>query len=444
MFDILECMQALEKTSGRKDKEAILKKFDTPNLREFLYLTYNKFMTYRLQQLDKPTKYAQFQGDVFQDLKSVCNELAKHTHGSIVAKRLVKDLLALCTEENAKWFERCITRDLLVGIDEKTINKVFPGLIPVFSCQLANKVEDLNALSYPAICEVKLDGLRCLCIVKNGEAKFFSREGREFDNPNLKVIGEQAVALSKGMDIVLDGEFIAKKYNPANKTCKKYKDGNWPFNYALSLVKTDDISEEEISEFLGYYVWDVLHYDFFQSQGAKGDTLPLIRRKNMLSTLFGDTEFNNIFMLGNWVCKNPAEVMQLFRKLRDDGQEGLMYKVSYAKYDFKRSDAVLKLKEMYDVDLVIVGAEEGTGKNVGKLGALLVESSDGVVKSKVGSGFTDEDRASLWFDYNEGTLVGKVCAVTYQERTKDNSLRFPVFQCIRWDKTIADSSEDIK
>lgn len=444
MYDILDCLDRLEKTSSRKDKEAILRQFDSPNLREFLYLTYNKFITYRLQQIDKPTKYAQYQGDIFLELKETCRTLASHTLGSNAAKALVQQLLSKCTEANAKWIERCITRDLLVGIDEKTINKVFPGLIPVFSCQLANKVEDLNSLSYPAICEVKLDGLRCLCIVKDGIARFYSREGREFDNPNLKVIADQAIAISKGMDIVLDGEFIAKKYNPSSKTCKKYEKGNWPFNYALSLVKNCEISSEEISGFLGYYVWDVLHYDYFQSQGTEGETVPLSRRKNMLSTLFGEDKYPNVFMLGNWVCKNPTEVMQLFRKLRDDGHEGLMWKSINSKYDFKRSDAVLKLKEMYDADLVIVGAEEGTGRNAGKLGALLVESSDGIVKSKVGSGVTDDDRDSLWFDFNEGHLVGKICVVTYQERTKDNSLRFPVFQGIRWDKTVADSSEVIK
>lgn len=444
MFDIIDCMNELENTSSRKDKEAILKKYDTPNLREFLYLTYNKFITYRIQQIDKPKKYATHQGDIFLELKETCKALASHTLGSIAAKALVQQLLSKCTEANAKWIERCITRDLLVGIDEKTINKVFPQLIPVFSCQLANKVEDLNVLEYPAICEVKLDGLRCLCIVKDGVARFYSREGREFDNPNLKSIAVQAITISKGMDIVLDGEFIAKKFNPNNKTCKKYEKGNWPFNYALSLVKTEDIPEEEINEFLGYYVWDVLHYDYFQNQGTEGETVPLAKRKNMLSTLFGDVEYQNIIKLDNWVCKNPTEVMKLFRKLRSDGAEGLMFKIMNAKYDFKRSDAVLKLKEMYDVDLLIVGAEEGVGRNAGKLGALLVESSDGVVKSKVGSGFTDEDRDSLWFDFNEGNLVGKICAVTYQERTKDNSLRFPVFQCIRWDKTIADSSEVIK
>ena len=82
--------------------------------------------------------------------------------------------------------------------------------------------------------------------------------------------------------------------------------------------------------------------------------------------------------------------------------------------------------------------EEGNGKYEGLLGALHVSSACGKIKCKVGSGFTDEDRAELWVEHLAGRLAGKIATITYQEVTKDGSLRFPTFNHVRFDKHEAD------
>ena len=75
--------------------------------------------------------------------------------------------------------------------------------------------------------------------------------------------------------------------------------------------------------------------------------------------------------------------------------------------------------------------EEGTGRNVGKLGAFVCEGLDDGrnIKVNVGSGFTDSDRDSFWND--RSTLIGNIVEVRADAITQNQdgtySLRFPRF-----------------
>ena len=89
----------------------------------------------------------------------------------------------------------------------------------------------------------------------------------------------------------------------------------------------------------------------------------------------------------------------------------------------------MKLKDFHDVDLVIERLEAGTGRNKGRLGAIVVKYSG--VEVKVGSGFSDELRSMIWDDPTN--FIGRVVEVRYQEVTPDGSLRFPTFVCFRND-----------
>jgi DNA ligase-1 len=121
----------------------------------------------------------------------------------------------------------------------------------------------------------------------------------------------------------------------------------------------------------------------------------------------------------------------------EGGYEGIMIKDVDAAYECKRSHAWLKLKPFIEVSLTVKSVEEGTGKNVGKLGAFIVEGMDDnkLIKSNVGSGLTDEDRETFWKD--KDSLIGQVIevradAVTQnQDAVDEYSLRFPRFMKFR-------------
>ena len=87
------------------------------------------------------------------------------------------------------------------------------------------------------------------------------------------------------------------------------------------------------------------------------------------------------------------------------------------------------------MDLPIIGYTEGTGRLAGTLGALILDFKGH--KVKVGSGFSNEQRAEFW--RNRDNLIGVLCEVKYKEVSYDKStgaesLQFPVCVGIRNDK----------
>ena len=123
------------------------------------------------------------------------------------------------------------------------------------------------------------------------------------------------------------------------------------------------------------------------------------------------------------------EILELLDKYRNNGAEGLMCNLNKP-YEFKRSKTLLKLKVMSTIDLRVIGFEEGTNKNKGKLGAVLVKYKENIVK--VGSGWSDEDRIEVW--NNQDKYSGKILEISYFEETQNKdgsySLRFPIAK--RW------------
>jgi len=117
----------------------------------------------------------------------------------------------------------------------------------------------------------------------------------------------------------------------------------------------------------------------------------------------------------------------------DKGYEGIMVKPITGKYECKRSSLWLKVKPFIEVSLKVVDVEEGTGRNIGKLGALIVEGEDDdkFIKTNVGSGLTDADRETFWKAKDK--LIGQIVevradAITQNQNTTNEwSLRFPRF-----------------
>ena len=114
-----------------------------------------------------------------------------------------------------------------------------------------------------------------------------------------------------------------------------------------------------------------------------------------------------------------------------EGYEGIMIKAVDAPYQCKRSDFWMKWKPTISVDLNIVGFEEGTGRNEGRLGAIICEGDDNgrSIRVNVGSGFSDGDRDEYWDARDDllGHLVEVQADAVTQNQDGSYSLRFPRF-----------------
>jgi DNA ligase-1 len=106
-----------------------------------------------------------------------------------------------------------------------------------------------------------------------------------------------------------------------------------------------------------------------------------------------------------------------------------MIKDPQAIYECKRTASWLKLKPWIEVSLTVVETEEGTGKNVGRMGALVCEGLDDGrhIRVNVGSGFTDQQREDFWNCRADGYVVEVRADAVTQNQDGSYSLRFPRF-----------------
>ena len=140
-------------------------------------------------------------------------------------------------------------------------------------------------------------------------------------------------------------------------------------------------------------------------------------------------------MDGITVDLDTAEGHDIMRRYAEDavenGFEGIMIKDLGAPYECRRSTFWMKWKPTITVDLAIVGFEEGTGRNEGRLGAIICEGEDNgkLIRVNVGSGLSDSDRDSFWS--TRDSLVDNIIEVEADAVTQNQdgsySLRFPRF-----------------
>ena len=105
---------------------------------------------------------------------------------------------------------------------------------------------------------------------------------------------------------------------------------------------------------------------------------------------------------------------------------------------------MIKFKAENTADLIIVDVTEGAGRLMGKLGAFLCQTSDGLLEVSVGTGFSDDEREK----YFSKNYIGAVIEVTYNEQIESKgkklpSLFLPVYQSMRPDKSEANTMEEL-
>ena len=264
------------------------------------------------------------------------------------------------------------------------------------------------------IVEPKLDGVRVItiCDVDKDEVKMFSRNGKELSNfPKiLQQFDEMLDQMSESM--VFDGEVMSDDFQTLMREIHR-KGG----------AKTDDAILN---------VFDCLPLEDFK-EGECG--LSITKRKQLLEDYnFGPNISKVEVVKMNLSDEDGQKQFADYNKLCiDKGFEGIMVKPINGIYECKRSSLWLKVKPFIEVSLKVVDTEEGTGRNVGKLGALIVEGKDmdKFIKTNVGSGLSDDNREEFW--RHKDKLIGQIVevradAITQNQDSKDEwSLRFPRF-----------------
>jgi DNA ligase-1 len=324
------------------------------------------------------------------------------------------------------WYRRILIKDLRCGVSEKTINKVVGKKyakysVPIFGCQLAHDSQNHETkVAGEKLIEVKLDGVRVITIVyPDGRVDQYSRNGKELVNfPHIK---EQFAKTVTGITepVVFDGEVMSSSFQDLMRQVHR-KDNVEASDSVLHLF--DFLTLEAFNE----GVWNRRQIERSEKLLAWKD-------------LWAEETPNIEIVAQELVDLDTDAGQKRFREINaraiDGGYEGIMIKDVNAPYECKRTHAWLKLKPFIEVTLEVQGVEEGTGRNEGRLGALICGGEDDgrFIQVNCGSGFSDADRDAYWMARNRllGQLVEVRADAVTQNQDGTYSLRFPRFKGFR-------------
>jgi hypothetical protein len=426
---ILSILNELESTSSRLEKEAILKREQyNALLKRVFFLAYDPFTQFYIRKIPAYKQIPNYDISLEEALNQLDLLSGRVVTGNAAIEHL-RNILCNIPEHSAKVIERVIAKDLKCGASESTANKIWPGLIHEYPCMLASGYDQklVDKMSWPAMAQLKMDGMRFNAIVKDGKCEFRSRNGKQIQL--LGNLEQEFITLSRGNDLVFDGELVV--YD--NDVILDRQTGNGILNKAVKGT-IGDVEADKVHA----TIWDVIPYQHFIA--GKGTTQYGVRFAMLQTCLLP----KKIHVVESKFVNNIDEARELFETYLADGQEGIILKDVRAVWEDKRAKHLIKFKGELECDLKVVDIQPGTGKYTGMLGALICESDDGVLKVDVGSGFKDLDR----INFTSESIVGKIVSVKYNARIKnkqgEESLFLPVFIEVREDKDIADSSKVIK
>lgn len=270
-----------------------------------------------------------------------------------------------------------------------------------YDCMLAHKFEDHgHKIKYPAFIQPKLNGHRCLAIIKDGVATLWSRTRKPITScPHI--VAELQLLYPTGTHQV-DGEL----YNHA------YKDN---FEELASLIRNETPQPKHTE--VQYHIYDKpsVNDNFIERNKVFNNEIVGYQLLNRCL-------FNFLIQTATLLVQNEEEMLSKFEFLLDQGYEGAMARNTEGKYVGKRSYDLQKIKEFQDADYPIIGIEEGRGSYAG-CGIFQCKADNGEIFSVKMRG--PKERLQLFLQDNS-TWVGKVLVVKYQYISKYGIPIFPV------------------
>ena len=431
-----EVITKLEADNSRLAKELVLAGAMHEGLDEFfegVKMALDPLYTFGVKKV--PESKVDGQGLKWEVFKKLADQLHAREltgHDARDAILLTRDIATM--EQWNKFYRRILIKDIRCGVIEKTVNKVakdFPQYsIPIFTCPLAHdSANHEKKMIGKKQVEVKLDGVRVITIIQGdtshgnfSRVEMFSRNGKQFHNFGhiISEIEEVIKDNPPPYDLVLDGEVMSANFQDLMKQVHR-KSGGVAKDAVLHLFDMCPLSEFQKG------IWD--KPQSFRSQAVKAwvDQHRSIL-KHVQTLDWEDVNLDTQEGQDRFVELNKAAV--------DGGYEGVMIKDPEAPYECKRTHRWLKAKPFIEVTLNVVAVEEGTGRNEGRLGAVIVEGEDDGYNYSLncGSGFTDAQRDEYWAERD--SLIGQLVEIRADARTQSQdsetySLRFPRFKCFR-------------
>lgn len=478
-MNFVDVLKKCEQATGAGSKDAIkfaLAELD-PFSKNLMRYMQDPFMVFGIKKIERPQAYAEVdpppQDRAF--VFGVLDALQTRVITGNAARDALKDMLAQFTENTARYFERIIDKDPRGGFSADTYNiailakeksqvdgihfldackivdkqiklggieqtfqhySCYPDLVPTFTVQLADKCDTTEQFEtkvvFPCNADYKKDGERTIAVVTQDEIIYYNRSGKIqltvnglFDSDLVKI------RAYLGYDYILDGERCS----------------HLGFIDTINAKKEGNQESKNNLRFWAFFLMPLTDWK------AKKTTITTRQNHKFLADLLAhpQLEIEKILPVESREVVDYEDMMNYCNDAIDlpqnkaRGIEGLILKNWDSTYIWDRSFDWVKVKRFFDVDCQIIGMYPGKKKTrlENSLGGIEVEGfleCGTRVRTKVGSGFSDQLRAQIWA--NPERWIGQTVVINYQEVSKSRSkefsaLRFPTFARVRDDKIVS-------
>lgn len=427
---LTELIRACQSIAGTNERAAMFQR-KGQDIKALLALIYDPFQKFHVtsKNLLKFEKTAPSDLGAVSTVSTLQALLLKLAEGQVTGHAALKECLAFIRSQlplHRDTILAALNKDLKIRVGVQLVNKVFPLLVPVFSCALSHPIEhhqpwyEKNKDQWWI--SRKLDGCRCMFVRQGGVTTAYSRSGhvypahiegldyflRQFrDYPEFPegyvVDGEMGVVDGS------DKEF----FNVANALMNPNAAED-PKKRAKSLLKP--------GQHLCYFAFDWIPLATFklghggpkwsERQKMLRQCLPLSREIRLLE-------------------QHPASALDsLWQQVEKNGWEGLILRLD-TNYDGKKTRNMLKMKQQADEEFVVEEATSSVQMPPDSTVPTLALEHVGITykghRVWVGSGFTWEQRVE--YASEPQRLVGKQVTVKHYGETTDKtgkySLRHP-------------------
>ena len=421
-----DILNELNESNSSNYKLDILKKYkDNSELKKLLELTYNRNKyNFNVSKnciiKDNPNILESNGSKTVDELLSALEILGEGTIRGNEAHQFVCNHLKCLDNDNKEIFLNVLGRDLKIGLNVKSINKVFKNLIPkpnYMRCAVLSE-KTLKKINFPAFIQLKMDGTYREIHVADGQVTGKTRSGEEYFNP----------VLFKEMENFPNGYY----------TGELTIDGESRFT-GNGLINSLNPPYEKIT----FTVWDYLTDDDYLEKSKT----PYYSRFESLSDIIEKHKSNRVKLVPNHEVNSIDEALKYVSDWMEQGLEGGVLKDKNNVFKNGTSGTQLKIKLKVDAEMRITGFTDGTigTKREGKIGAIQFSNDEGTIKGQC-SGFSDEELDL--FTKNKDNLIGKIISVEFNDLVKSENndyyaLSHPRFIEIRNDKDETDTLEKV-
>jgi DNA ligase-1 len=291
--------------------------------------------------------------------------------------------------------------------------------ITLYKPMLAQKFEDrVDGLEFPLYTQPKLDGVRCIVYMEDGELVAKSRQGKPIDTV-VHVLEELQPFFAENPNAVLDGELYNHDYkNDFNKIIslvRKMKPVRSEKDTDATFAKKKEkfaVALEEAKDKIQYWIYDVPRVG---GLGESDDFHP-----RFIGCDF--PELKSCVIVKTGVVDSMEELDEYYDTYMEFGYEGQIVRVN-GPYENKRSKLLLKRKDFTDAEYLVIDIQEGDGNRAGTAKNLTCKDE------KTGQTFNSNIKGT--HEYlaeileNKDYYIGKQATIKFFELTPDGVPRFP-------------------